>query len=222
VPGSQGETLFICKWRGKAEYQGVQENEATQFVCWHIFMKLLPCVTFIPLLLAGCVSEPERETVVYDSAYKQPLISPGGQFGSLPAAVQNTIRAETGSAEIAVIHTNNISGEWVYDVEFSNPEIYPPLYIAKDGAVLGPDFSVAVPAAPATVAANTSGAITLNDLPPPVLQALRDQPTGSHITSMEKDVWGSRIVYIIGFENPAEYPKLYISAEGVVLKESHH
>ncbi len=185
-------------------------------------MKLLAYSSLIPFLLAGCASEHGQETVVYDSAYKQPLISPGGQFGSLPLAVQNTIRAETGSAEIAVIHTNNISGEWVYDVYFANPEIYPPLYVTKDGAVLRPDFSIAVPPAPPTVAVNGGGIITLSDLPAPVLLALRDQATGSHITSMEKDVWGSRVVYTIGFENPGQYPKLFISADGVVMKESHH
>ena len=112
-------------------------------------MKLSHCLALLPLLLAGCATEYVGDTVAYESAYKQPLISPGGQFGALPAAVQNTIRAEAGSAEIAVIRTNNISGEWVYDIYFANPVIYPPLYVAKDGAVLRPDFSIAVPVLPA-------------------------------------------------------------------------
>jgi hypothetical protein len=178
-------------------------------------------ISLTPLLLAGCASDYVVDTVVYESAYKQPLVSPGGQFGSVPVAVQNTIRAETGSAEIAVIRTNDISGEWVYDVYFANPEIYPPLYIAKDGAVLRPDFSIAVPPAPIE-ATSANGTITLSDLPAPVVLALKEQATGSHITSMEREVYGSKVMYVIGFEDPAKYPRLYITSDGVVLKESHH
>ena len=54
------------------------------------------CVTLAGIL-AGC-AEDRPETV-----YHEPLTSPGGQFAMLPPTVQNSVRAQTGAAEIAGI-----------------------------------------------------------------------------------------------------------------------
>ena len=98
-------------------------------------------------LVAGCVTHHhEAAEVTYESAYLRPLASPGGKFGALPLAVQNTIRAEAGSAEIRDIATINRLGELSYEIYFRNEDILPPLLIAANGSVLNPDFSVAVSA----------------------------------------------------------------------------
>jgi hypothetical protein len=172
----------------------------------------------LALVVAGC-ADPYRDTVTYESAYHRPLMSPGAEFGNLPAAVQNTIRAQTGSAVIRHIETNYISGDVVYDVYFANSEIYPPLYIAKDGSVLNPDFSIAV-AAPPVVATN-SNSVALSELPASVLSALRESAAGGTISTLEKEMWGSRVVYIIGFKDAVHYPKLFVTNDGTVLKEAH-
>jgi hypothetical protein len=179
------------------------------------------CGVFVVVLIVGGCAAPV-ETIRYESAYHAPLLSPGGQVGALPAAVQNTIRAETGSADISVVRSNHISGEWTYEVYYTNPEIYPPLYIAADGAVLRPDFSIAVPPPPpSSVAAAGTGPVTLTDLPGPVVVALKEEAPGAQIASMERETWGSRVVYIIGFLNSVIHPTLYITTDGTVLKESH-
>ncbi|HVV02531.1 MAG TPA: hypothetical protein VHH88_14275, partial [Verrucomicrobiae bacterium] len=161
------------------------------------------------------------DTVTYKSPYHLPLLSPGAQFGALPVAVQNTIRAETGSEHISYVSSNHLSGTWVYDIHFVNDEAFPPLCIATNGAVLRPDFSVAIPPAPELITAATEGPITLNDLPEEVLESLRTEAVGGEITSIEKEKWGNRLIYIFTFENPTQFPKLYIAMDGTVLKESH-
>src|SRR6185436_6481136 len=124
------------------------------------------------ILLFGCARHHEISKNQYDSAYHKPLNSPGEKFAGLPPAVQNTIRAETGSAVIEDILKDTSSGLVVYRVDFVNSNLWPPLFIARAGSVLNPDLTVAVGAGDDAIGVSKGSAISLkpSDLPPNVMK----------------------------------------------------
>src|SRR5438477_6419468 len=100
-------------------------------------MRVITCL--LTLLLVGCVERyeqpvvrPVRATLSYD----QPLVSPGAQFSGLPPAVQNTVRAQAGAAEIVALFKQTNADLLVYKFYFRNPEVNPPLIVSTDGSVL--------------------------------------------------------------------------------------
>jgi hypothetical protein len=186
-------------------------------------------------LLVGCVTHHEQpvqheEAVHHDKAlapavFRKPLLSPGAQFGALPPPVQNTVIAEAGSEVIWDVVKEDHSGQTVYIIYFENQDIYPPLYIGRDGSVLNPDLTVAVHAPEykaAALGANlgaATAAVKLTDLPTKVLDVVHDQAAHSEISSIDKATWGNRVVYIITFKDGAHNPKLYVEADGTLLKD---
>ena len=127
--------------------------------------------------LCGCV----EERVV---TYHQPLTSPGGDFATLPPAVQNSVRAQAGMAEIWHIVKNTDSPMGVYEIHFRNPELYPPLFVASDGSVLAPNGAVTVGASEDTIAASTgseASGVKMDDLPPGVISSIRQRAPTAEI-----------------------------------------
>src|SRR5437868_660099 len=89
----------------------------------HLFHAFILCsVPIAALLWSGCATSDRVE------AYHAPLTSMGARFGALPAAVQNTIRAETGSAEMSDIDKEMRSVGIVYKITYVNDDLYPPLF----------------------------------------------------------------------------------------------
>lgn len=200
-------------------------------------------VTVILGLTAGCVTHPQfEETVAPSSAppptappghiasrqrprtpYSFPLISIGGKFSGLPPAVQNTIRAEVGTLPLADVEKDTASGATVYKIYFENEELFPPLFIAPDGAVLNPDLTVAV-AAPEEIGIPSHGAVQglkTGDLPPAVMKTVQDRAPSGEIAHIAKEMWGEREVYIVSFKDPTHNPKLYVNADGTQVGGTH-
>ncbi len=92
-------------------------------------------------LFGGCAQNQVSE---YQSTYHYPQVSSGALFLTLPPEVQNTIRAQTGGEQIDDIRKFTNSGAVYYRIEFRKSVLYPPLFVATNGAVLNPDQSVAV------------------------------------------------------------------------------
>jgi hypothetical protein len=184
-------------------------------------------------LLAGCATRHEQpvhheeavhhEKAVAPAAFRKPLLSPGAQFGALPPAVQNTVIAEAGTEVIWDVVKEEHSGQPVYIIYFENQDIYPPLYVGRDGSVLNPDFTIAVHApeykAVALGANATTTTVKLTDLPSKVLEVIHQQAGHSEVSIIDKATWGNRIVYIVTFKDEKQYPKLYVEADGTLLKE---
>jgi hypothetical protein len=173
-------------------------------------------------LLAGCA--PQGEVLdTHRTPYNVPLYSSGAQFGALPPAVQNTVRAEAGSEEIYDIVKDSNSGDTVYRIDFVNPGAYPTLYVARDGSVLNPDLTVAI-AAPhdsmGTFGSSMGRAVKLTDLPPAVLEVIHQQASRSEVAEIDKGTWGNRTVYVVTFKDESHYPKLYVEADGTLLKDT--
>jgi len=155
--------------------------------------------------------------------YTKPLMSPGAQFGALPPAVQNTVRAEAGSADILDVVKDTGSGRVFYTIYFRKADLFPPLYVAPDGSVLNPDLTVAVAAPRKTspeVSTGSGMALKLSDLPPKVVKALQERAPHAELASIETETWGDRLVYIVSFKDPAHHPDMHLTADGSILKES--
>jgi len=170
-------------------------------------------------LLAGCAYHHDRKADY--GVFRKPLLSPGAQFGALPPAVQNTVIAEAGSEVIWDVVKDNKSGQTVYIITFENRDIYPPLYVARDGSVLNPDLTVAVQAPEQTSALgiNIGERIKLTELPPKVLEVIHEQASRTDISSIDKATWGNRTVFVVTFKEESHYPKLYVEADGTLLKD---
>lgn len=171
-------------------------------------------------ILAGCAHPVKKAETI--NAFKKPLLSPGAQFGALPPAVQNTVIAEAGSEVIWDVVKDSSSGQTVYIITFENRDIYPPLFVARDGSVLNPDLTVAVHAPEHTAAAlgiNAGTTVKLTDLPAKVLEVIHEQASRTDITSIDKTTWGNRTVYVVTFKDESHYPKLYVEADGTLLKD---
>ena len=149
-----------------------------------------------------------------ETSYLKPLVSPGTLFGGLPPAVQNTVRAEVGTAEIYDVVKDKNHHPAVYIIYFRDPDLYPPMYLASDGSVLHPDLSVAVQAPEA----NRTG-LKLEELPAEALKVVHDHAPNAEIASINKEMWGDRSVYIVAFKDEVENPKLYVSSDGTIFNE---
>lgn len=184
-------------------------------------------------LLAGCATHHEQpvhheeavhpEKALAPAAFRKPLLSPGAQFGALPPPVQNTVIAEAGSEVIWDVVKEEHSGQTIYIIYFENQDIYPPLYVGRDGSVLNPDLTVAVHAPQykaAALGANLgTTTVKLTELPAKVLDVVHAQASHSEVSSIDKATWGNRVVYIIIFKDELHNPRLYVEADGTLLKE---
>ena len=165
--------------------------------------------------LAGCANEGTPVT------YREPLISPGGEFSKLPPTVQNSVRAEAGSAEIRRIFEETSGDSTIYIFYFKNAGVYPPLYVTPDGSVLTPNLNVAVGASQDSIEASTghgSNGIKLDDLPPNVVNAIRSQAPTAGVDSVQRITSGSAVYYEVFFKDPQHQPRLLISEDGRVVR----
>jgi len=166
----------------------------------------------IAAALCGCADETRM-------TYQQPLTSPGGIFATLPPAVQNTVRAEAGTAEIATISKEAAPG--VYEFRFRNSEVYPPLYVASDGSVLTTNLTVAVGASKDSIAASTgseASALKMDDLPPNVVLTIRHHAPTAEVDSISRLTSEGQVFYIVSFKDPAHHPKLLIRDDGKAFR----
>lgn len=167
------------------------------------------------LILCGCA---EEQPVI---AYHQPLTSPGGIFANLPPAVQNSVRAEAGMAEIQWIYKNHLpSGNTVYEVHFKNHDVFPPLYLASDGSVLNPDLTVSVGATQDTIEAATGvsvGRLRMEDLPQAVVLTVRHSAPTAEVDTITRLNSGTEIFYEFTFKGPQQHPNLLVRDDGHIM-----
>ncbi|HEY5913682.1 MAG TPA: hypothetical protein VJA21_24100, partial [Verrucomicrobiae bacterium] len=131
---------------------------------------------------------------------------------ALPPIVQNTVRSQVGSEEIDDVIRDTSSGRVVYKIVFHQSQLYPPLYVAPDGSVLNPDFTVAVEAVHGLK-------VKRADLPAPVAATLQEKAPKLEVAWIVKESWGKRDVYIVSFKDEAHNPRLNIAADGAVVEE---
>jgi hypothetical protein len=165
--------------------------------------------------LCGCANQ---EPVV---TYSRPLISPGGEFEKLPPTVQNSVRAEAGSAPIQSIFKREHHGETIYEIDFSERDIFPPLYVASDGSVLTPNLAVAVGASKDTIEASTgtgTSTIKLDDLPPQVVETIRHSAPTAEVDSISRLTSQGDVFYDVTFRDGMRHRNLLIRDDGRLMQ----
>src|SRR2546423_6762367 len=191
-------------------------------------MKLpLLSVVAVAAWLAGCATDPFDEhtgAIAYKSAkspYNMPLFSPGAKFAALPPAVQNTIRAEAGVADIKDIVKDSSSGAVLYKVYFRNPDAFPILYVTPKGDVVNADMTIAVKGDDGTGfgARGPGAAFKLSDLPPNVVKVIQELAPNSEVGLIRKEIINGTVIYVISFKDETHYPRLAITEDGSVLQE---
>src|SRR5689334_972003 len=162
-------------------------------------LRAVLCLAGLAVLSAGCEANRPDTGLQPVVRYNYPLMSPGTQFGECPPAVQRTIRAETGGAQIEDIEKGSNDYLTVYKVRFVNSALFPPLYVASDGSILNPDLSVAIPAPHETAAIKTAGPVervTLPDLPPQVVKTIQAQVPDAELSSIVRETERDKVVYV--------------------------
>ncbi|HLH55232.1 MAG TPA: hypothetical protein VKY92_16630 [Verrucomicrobiae bacterium] len=151
--------------------------------------------------------------------YNKPLLSPGAQFAALPPAVQNSIRAETGSADIDNITKITNSGRLVYEVTFQNHKGFRPLYVAPDGSLLSDDLLLVVGAPKDQSNVITGGAvsgITLNDLPKDAVKEIQRKAPNAEIDTITREGHGDKSTFTVTFKDNMHAP-LRFASDGTPL-----
>lgn len=178
-----------------------------------IFLWLLGC------LLLGCATPQRASMGPYRERYEKQLVSSGTHFVALPPAVQNTVRAETGSAGIADVARFTIGDRVVYQIFFQNHDLFPPLYVSSDGTLLDPNLMVAIGAPQDRSSIVTGGpvtGVTLNDLPPAVVKSLQRCVPDAVVDSIVKQVKGDQATYVVTFKDRA-HPAMQFASDGSVV-----
>jgi len=184
-------------------------------------MKRALFLAAIAALAGGCIRSHTADPLAHQTPYHYPLNSIGAKFSGLPPAVQNTVRSEVGVAEISDIIRETLPDHAVYKIYFRYADLFPPLFIAPDGSVLNPDYTVAVSAPQEFIGVSTRGpliGLKPSDLPPAVMKTIQERAPTSEIGIIDKQTWDDQDVYIISFKDPAHNPKLYIGSDGSVVK----
>ncbi len=165
------------------------------------------------LLAAGCATQDTSKKEAYQAEYSKPLTSPGAKFGALPPAVQRTVLAEAGSAEVVDAVRDTSSGRVVYKIYVRASDIFPPLYVAPDGSVLKPDLTVAVSAKQGT-------RVKPSEVPAQVTKSVAEHAPSSQVDYVNKETWGGRTVYVVTFKDETHNPKLLVAEDGAIVQET--
>jgi hypothetical protein len=168
----------------------------------------------VALLAAGCATHDKSQTAESHTVYNKPLTSPGAKFGALPPAVQRTVLAEAGPAEVVDAVRDTSSGKVVYKIYFRASDVFPPLYVAPDGSVLNPDLTVAINAVQGV-------RVKRDEVPPKVLTVISQRAVSSEVAYVNKEAWGGRTVYVVTFKDEAHNPKLLVAEDGTIVEEAH-
>lgn len=174
------------------------------------------------MFFVGCASHQNQAGTSSDRssvAQEQGLVSPGSQFSGLPPAVQNTVRAKAGAAEIIALLRQTNGSLVLYKFYFRNPKMNPPLIVASDGSLLNPDLSVAVGAPSDSIGVGTGGLVAglkLDDLPPNVVKTIQARAPKAEVASIQKEMRGDAVVYVVSFKDQSQNPNLLINADGSV------
>lgn len=170
-------------------------------------------------LAAGLCSCTHPST--YQSPYHLSFVSPGMKFLSLPAAVQNTIRAQAGMAEIQNIGRYEIDDFTYYKVWFARSRIFPPMYIAPNGNLLNADLTVSM-SVPAEnyveLVGHGFGTVSLGDLPPAVVKTINARAAAFEIQRIEQVGTDEDRYYEIHFKGPNAPAPISVSVTGELLR----
>lgn len=183
------------------------------------FMKEIFIASLIAVLSAGCATRKSPDSVE-NYPYQNPLSSPGQKFSGLPPAVQSTVRAQAGAADMYDIQKSTNAGGVVYEITFQQPDLFPPLYVSSDGSVLFPESNrIAVGAGQDDIGAFSGGAVSglkLSDLPPKVVRVIQEKAPTAEVAYIDEIEAGEKTFYEVSFKDSDSNPKMTIAEDGTL------
>jgi uncharacterized membrane protein YkoI len=133
---------------------------------------------------------------------------------SLPAAVQQTVRAQAAGRQIVDIDRRNWQGRTVYDVEFRAEGRNPQIHVAEDGTLVQPER------ARDRLSERFRGT-QLADTPAVVQETIRKEAAGRPINNIDVERRSSDVVYKVEIRDPQSGNfQLHVDANGQILKDS--
>lgn len=176
----------------------------------------------LALLSIGCAAH-NRAASNRAYPYKEPLSSPGHKFSGLPPAVQSTVRAQVGTADIHDIDKLTASNETIYRLTFRDSRLFPPLYVKSDGSVMYPDLNhVAVGAGRDDIGAMSGGAVSglkVSDLPQKVISTIQEKAPTAEIAFINKVSFNDQTFFEVSFKDPLRNPQLVVAGDGTLVKK---
>lgn len=176
---------------------------------------------FLGVTLAGLAGGCAYEVVQHPAAvdveqyHVLPTGSPGAKFGILPSQVQRTITVQGGAAEISDINKVTGADRDIYEVQFRDPAINPPLYVAGDGTLINGGSRPAV-GAPGSMAGTSTGGDLVGSLPESVQKTLAIQAPHAVVTDVQTK---TQSLYHISFKDPDTHPNMVIAEDGTLLRQ---
>ena len=139
-------------------------------------------------------------------------------FDQLPQAVQNTVRAQAGTAPIQGIVQTNTNGQTAYLVNFNRNGQNVNLQVDPAGRILGPvpSGTISQPRFPMAAAAPVS----FNQLPRAVQSTLLRYGQGAPIQSVQKGTLQGQTVYEAAFPHNGQNVVLRVDQNGGLLRDA--
>ncbi|MDB6065614.1 MAG: hypothetical protein JWR26_1822 [Pedosphaera sp.] len=168
-------------------------------------------------MVTGCMTHkaaPKPAPVAVEPHNPAATSSPGAKFTILPAAVQSTVRAEAGSAEITDINKVTVNGRDIYKIQFRDPVANPTLFVADDGTLTSRDAYSAA-GTPGGTGEGNAGSEAYGSLPSAVQRTLQELAPGATVAGINAS---QHTIYVITFQDPNAHPTLLITEDGMLLR----
>jgi len=100
------------------------------------------CLVYLAVLfplLSGCMTHRHMGAAEGDHNVLTGGPVTGTRLSDLPPPVRNTLRKRVASGEVADIDRQNMGGQVVYKISFTDPGKNPALYISENGKIIQTD-----------------------------------------------------------------------------------
>lgn len=138
-------------------------------------------------------------------------------FNELPAAVQNTVRAQAGNAPIEDVDVTRKDGQTTYEVAFKREGQNVELAVDPQGKVLRGGQALAQSQARVPLAAATKA--TFNAVPAAVQNTLRKYAQGAEIEDIDTGTLQGRTVYEAAFKQGGRNIELRVAEDGTLIRD---
>jgi uncharacterized membrane protein YkoI len=141
------------------------------------------------------------------------------KFNELPAAVQETVRAERPNSEIANVSHKTRDGTEVYEVEFREPGKNPKIEVYADGRVLKADAAKSAGAVERPVTPTGAVGTKLSALPEAAQKTILSKAPNSQIAGILRHEKDGRVIYEIEFKEPGTNSTMQVAQDGALIQE---
>lgn len=151
------------------------------------------------------------------------------QMNELPAAVQNTIKAQAGAAPIEDIDKGTLNGRVVYEVAFKKDGQHTELRVAEDGTVietLTPGQPIKAPAGAAAeynrgfnAQLSNASKVSFEATPPAVQAIIKERAGSAQIEDIDKGMLGTTTAYQAAYKKNGKHTELRVTEDGKFVRE---